>query len=184
MQYLEICLLTTKALGSFNFLFFRVLLLPQQNEIQLVSRFFLSSKPFGPGNWIQSLAMPISVMNARGELTFKSDGDARRLALGCKSRSQILVSLRMFGMERHYLPIQVSLSIVHKKIYKKCPDTDHTEISLTGQFKLEPHLYCSPLGVLLEFSDEHPCRIYMRVPPSPPPPTMNVNSLSCISVMN
>ena len=86
---------------------------------------------FGPGNWIQSLAMPISVMNARGELTFKSDGDARRLALGCKSRSQILVSLRVFGMERHYLAIQVSLSIVHKKIYKKCPDTDHTEISLT-----------------------------------------------------
>ena len=168
---------------SFSFLFFRVLLLPQQNEIQLVSRFFLSSKPFGPGNWIQSLAMPISVMNARGELTFKSDGDARRLALGCKSRSQILVSLRVFGMERHYLPIQVSLSIVHKKIYKKCPDTDHTEISLTGQFKLEPHLHWSPLGVLLEFSNEHPCRIYMRVPPSLPP-TMNVNSLSCISVMN
>ena len=158
MQYLEICLLTTKALCSFNFLFFRVLLLPQQNEIQLVSRFFLSSKPFGPGNWMQSLAMAISVMNARGgELTYKSDGDARRLALGCKS--QILVSLRVFGMERHYLPIKVSLSIVHKKIYKKCPYTDHTEISLTGQFKLEPHLYCSPLGVLLEFSDEHPCRI-------------------------
>ena len=91
MQYLEICLLTTKALCSFNFLFFRVLLLPQQNEIQLVSRFFLSSKPFGPGNWIQSkLAMPISVMNARGELPYKSDGDARRLALACKS--QILLS--------------------------------------------------------------------------------------------
>ena len=66
MQYLEICLLTTKDLCSFNFLFFRVLLLPQQNEIQLVSRFFLSSKPFGPGNWMQSLAMAISVMNARG----------------------------------------------------------------------------------------------------------------------
>ena len=119
MQYLEICLLTTKALCSFNFLFFRVLLLPQQNEIQLVSRFFLSSKPFGPGNWIQSLAMPISVMNARGELPYKSDGDARRLALGCKS--QILVSLRVFGMERHYLPIQVSLSIVHKKNLQKMP---------------------------------------------------------------
>ena len=141
MQYLEICLLTTKALCSFNFLFFRVLLLPQQNEIQLVSRFFLSSKPFGPGNWIQSLAMPISVMNARGELPYKSDGDARRLALGCKS--QILVSLGMFGMESHYL-IQVSLSIVH---YKKCPDTDHTEISLSGQFKLEPNLHWSQLGV-------------------------------------
>ena len=61
----DICLLTTKALYSFNLLFFRVLLQPQQNEIQLVSRFFLSSKPFGPGNWIQSLAMPIS--HCRGE---------------------------------------------------------------------------------------------------------------------
>ena len=128
-------------MGSFNFLFVRVLLLPQQNEIQLVSRFFLSSKPFGPGNWIQSLAMPISVMNARGEIPYKSDEDARRLALGCKS--QILDSLRMFGRESHYL-IQVSLSIVH---YKKCPDTDHTEISLSGQFKLEPNLQLSQFGV-------------------------------------
>ena len=59
-------LATTKALYSFNLLFFCVLLLPQQNEIQLVSRFFLSSKPFDPGNWIQSLAMPISLMNAGG----------------------------------------------------------------------------------------------------------------------
>jgi len=119
MQYLEICLLTTKALCSFNFLFFRLLLLPQQNEIQLVSRFFLSSKPFGLGNWIHSLAIPISVMNDRGGLPYKSDGDARRLALGCKS--QILASLRMFGMESHYLPIQVSLSIVHKKNLQKKP---------------------------------------------------------------
>ena len=78
-------------------------------------------------------------------LPYKSDGDARRLALGCKS--QVLVSLRMFGMESHYLPIQVSLSIVLKKIYKKCPDTDHTEISLGGQFKLEPNLHWSQLGV-------------------------------------
>ena len=78
-------------------------------------------------------------------LPYKSDGDARRLALGCKS--QILVSFRMFGMESHYLPFQVSLSIVHKKIDKKCPDTDHTEISLSGQFKLEPNLYWSQLGV-------------------------------------
>ena len=89
------------------------------------------------------------------------------LALGCKL--QILVSLKVFGMDMHYLPIQVSLSIVHKKIYKKCPYTDHTEISLTGQFKLEPHLHWSPLGISLEFSDEHPCCVYMRVPPPPPP---------------
>ena len=32
-----------------------------------------------------------------GGLPYKSDGDARRLALGCKL--QILVSLRVFGME-------------------------------------------------------------------------------------
>ena len=34
MRHLETCLLTTKALHSFNFTFFPVLLLPQQNEIQ------------------------------------------------------------------------------------------------------------------------------------------------------
>ena len=34
MQHLEICLLTTKTIHSFNFVFFPVLLLPQQNEIQ------------------------------------------------------------------------------------------------------------------------------------------------------
>ena len=95
----EICLLTTKALYSFNLLFFRVLLLPQQNEIQLVSRFFLSSKPFGPGNWIQSLAMPVSLMNAGGGFPYKSDGGDCLLALGCKL--QILVSLRVFGIESH-----------------------------------------------------------------------------------
>ena len=42
-----------------------------------------------------------------GRLPYKSDGDARRLILGCKL--QILVSLR------------VSLSTVHKEIYKKMP---------------------------------------------------------------
>ena len=34
MRHLEICLLTTKAFHSFNFIFFPVLLLPHQNEIQ------------------------------------------------------------------------------------------------------------------------------------------------------
>ena len=52
-----------------------------------------------------------------------------------------------------------------KGIYKKCPVTDHTEISLRGQFKLAPHLRWSPLGVLFEFSDEHPRHFYMGVPP-------------------
>ena len=35
------------------------------------------------------------VHNYPGELSYKSDGDARRLAFGCKL--QILVSLRVFG---------------------------------------------------------------------------------------
>ena len=105
MQYREICLLTTKALCSFNFLFFRVLLLPQQNEIQLVSRFFLSSKPFGPENWLQSLAMRISVMNARGGdshikvtgiLVVSLWGENRRfwLHLGCLGWKVIICPFR------------------------------------------------------------------------------------------
>ena len=48
-----------------------------------------------------------------------SDGDAHRLALGCKLH--ILVSLRVFEMERHYIcPIQVSLGTLRKDNYKKC----------------------------------------------------------------
>jgi len=46
-----------------------------------------------------------------------------------------------------YLAIRVSLSTVHKEIYKNAPDTDHTETSLRGQSKLEPHPHWSPLGV-------------------------------------
>ena len=34
--------------------------------------------------------------------------------------------------------IEVSLSVL-KEIYKKCPDADHTEIYLRGQFKPQPH---------------------------------------------
>ena len=37
-----------------------------------------------------------------GRLSYKSEGDARRLALGCPEL-QILVSLRVFGMESHYI---------------------------------------------------------------------------------
>ena len=77
----------------------------------------------------------------------KPTGEARRLALGCKL--QILVSLRVFGMESYYisLPIQVSLSSADKEIYKNCPGTDHIEIFLKGQFEIEPHPHWSPLGV-------------------------------------
>jgi len=56
-------------------------------------------------------------------------------------------------MESYYisLPIQVSLSTADEEIYKYCPDTDHTEIFLNGQFKLELHQHWSPLGVSFEF---------------------------------
>ena len=60
----------------------------------------------------------------------------------------LIVSLWVFGMESLYLPTQVSFSTVHKKKnYKKCPDTDQTEISLRGQLKLEPHPHLSPFGI-------------------------------------
>ena len=59
-----------------------------------------------------------------------------------------LVSLRIFGMGSHYtITILVSLSTVHKEIYKKCPDNDQPEISFRGQFKLEPYPHWSPLRV-------------------------------------
>ena len=49
--------------------------------------------------------------------------------MGCEL--QILVSLRMSGTESHslqYLTIHVLLRAVHKEIYKKYCDTDHTQI--------------------------------------------------------
>ena len=73
-----------------------------------------------------------------GRLPNKSDWDVRCLALG--------VNYSVWDGKLLYLPIQVSLSTVHKEIYKKCPDTDHTEISLRGQFKLEQHPHWSPVG--------------------------------------
>ena len=36
-----------------------------------------------------------------GQLPYNSDGDTRRLPLGCKL--QILVSIRVFGMESHFI---------------------------------------------------------------------------------
>ena len=55
-----------------------------------------------------------------GELPYKSDRGARRLALWCKL--QILVSLRVFWDGKSlYLPIQVLLSTVRKEISKKVP---------------------------------------------------------------
>ena len=65
-----------------------------------------------------------------GGLPYNSDGDARRLALGCKL--QILASFMVFGMERRYKgPFSYRLVLCTMNL-QKCPDTDHTEISLRG----------------------------------------------------
>ena len=47
---------------------------------------------------------------------------------------------------------------------RKYCNTDHTEISLRGKFKLDPHPYWSPLG------DEHPRHFYMDMGAPPPRP--------------
>lgn len=52
------------------------------------------------------------------------------LAILLKSKLQVLVSL-IFGGDGE------SLRAVYKEIYQKCWNPDHTEISITGQFKLK-----------------------------------------------
>ena len=79
-----------------------------------------------------------------------------------------------------YLHIQVSLSTVHKETYKKCPNTDHTEISLGGQLELEPHLHWSPLGVNLYFRTGIPITFIWGSPRDIIPLTHTVNDGSLV----
>ena len=72
-----------------------------------------------------------------GRLPYKSDGDTRRFALGCKL--QILVSLRVLRRKVTIFAHQVSLRAVHKEIYKKCRDASFNMASFRVQFKLDPH---------------------------------------------
>ena len=63
-------------------------------------------------------------------------GDAPHLTLGCEL--QILVSIRVFRTESHYiLPIQLSIRAVHEEISQKC-SVHFSMDSFRGQFKLEP----------------------------------------------
>ena len=74
-----------------------------------------------------------------GELPYKRDGDARRLALGCKL--QILVTLRVFEMESHYIcPFRYHLGLCIKKFTKNA-------LTLATQK--------SPLEFSLSFSHTH-----------------------------
>ena len=52
-----------------------------------------------------------------GQLPYYSDGDTRRLPLGCKL--QILVSIRVLGMDRHFIcPFRYRL-ILHMEKFAK-----------------------------------------------------------------
>ena len=74
-----------------------------------------------------------------GGLPYKSDGDALRLALGCTL--QILVSLKVFGMESYYIcPFRYRLVLYIEKVTKNA-------LTLTTQK--------SPLGVSLSLSHTH-----------------------------
>ena len=73
------------------------------------------------------------------EIPCKSDGDARRLAWS-------VASLRVWDRKSLHLAIEVSLSIVHKEMYKKCRDVCFSMISFKGQFKFETDPHWSPLG--------------------------------------
>ena len=82
--------------------------------------------------WLPLAAIPVG-------LPYKSDGDARRLALGYKL--QILVSLRVFGIESHYnCPFRYRLVLRIKKFTKNA-------LTLTSQK--------SPLAVSLSLSHTH-----------------------------
>ena len=80
------------------------------------------------------------VHNYPGGLPYKTDGDARPLALGCKL--QILVSLKVFGMESHYIfaPFKYRLVLCIKKFKKDA-------LKVTKQK--------SPFGICLSLSHTH-----------------------------
>ena len=92
-----------------------------------------------PDEKIQVLPIGVEPPWGGGELSYKSDEDARRLALGCKL--QILISRWVIGMESHYIgPFRYRLVLCIKKFTKNA-------LTLTTQK--------SPLGVSLSLSHTH-----------------------------
>ena len=82
-------------------------------------------------------------MSVRGGLPYKSEGDALRLALGCKL--QILVSLRVFGTESYYIcPFRYRLVLCIQKFTKKNALTLTTQKSPLGVSLSLNHQHCSP----------------------------------------
>ena len=84
-------------------------------------------------------AHPLGGGGEVGGLTYRSDRDARCLALGCKLR--IWVSLGVFGAESHYIcPFRYPLVLRIKKFTKNA-------VTLTTQK--------SPSGISLSLSHTH-----------------------------
>ena len=104
----------------------------------------------------ESLSITSSLpQGAGGTLPWKSDGDARHLALLCKL--QILVSFRVFGMDSHCIcPFRYYLGPCIRKFTKKCC------YICFSMFSFKPHSHWSPLGVSFSF----PRHFYMGVPSS------------------
>ena len=100
------------------------------------------------------------------ELPYKRNGDARRLALGCKL--QLLVSLRVFGIESLYIcPFKYRLVLCIKKFTKNALTVTTEKSPLGFSLELGPHPHWSSLEVYFEFADEHPRHFYIGVPPPP-----------------
>ena len=100
-----------------------------------------------------------------GGLPYNSDGDTRRPPLGCKL--QILVSIRVFGMESHFIcPFRYRLILYMEKFTKNV-------LTLTTQK--------SPLGVSLSLSHTHtglPSGFNLNFPTSIPLASPSYGSLS------
>ena len=75
-----------------------------------------------------------------------SHTNVTRVLVVCRFWSHLGCLRRKAGKWLNIL-IQVFLRAVHKEICKKGSDTDLTEISFKGQFKLEPHPHWPPSGV-------------------------------------
>ena len=94
----------------------------------------------------------------QGVLPYKSEGVlvVSLWGVNCRSWSHI----GCLGWKSPYLPIQLSLRTVHKKMCKKCPDTDHTEISFGVSLTVSQTL--SPRGLFWIFRRASPQLLYTR----------------------
>ena len=96
-----------------------------------------------------------------GELSYKSDRDARRLALGCKL--QILVSLKVFGMKSYYICQSRYRLVLCVKKFTKNALTLTRQKSTLGVSLSHTHIGLPALGVYnLSFPTSIPVTFLFR----------------------